>query len=266
MGEVAAALGARLIAGAPELERDVRHVMVAAMNVGYLLERYRDGAFVIAPADRSDVMLAAIATSRTPGFPTTAGMLLTGPRQVEDSVLPLLAEAPFPVFATPEDTYTAAHRIWDVRGTLAAGQPRRSAAALGTFYRAVDEDELLERISLPAPATMTPLRFLHQLIQRARGSRRTIVLPEGEDLRVLRAAEIIHRRDICDLVVLGDTRQVRELATGYGIDLGGIEVVDPAKSELLEPFADEYARLRAHRASPWRPPASACWSVPTSAP
>ena len=247
VGEVAAALGARLIAGAPELERDVRHVMVAAMNVGYLLERYRDGAFIIAPADRSDVMLAAIATSRTPGFPATAGMLLTGPRQVEDSVLPLLAEAPFPVFATPEDTYTAAHRTWDVRGTLAAGQPRRSAAALGTFYRAVDEDELLERISLPAPATMTPLRFLHQLIQRARAVRRTIVLPEGEDLRILRAAEIIHRRDICDLVVLGNARQVRELATGHGIDLTGVEVLDPARSDLLEPFAAEYARLRAHK-------------------
>ncbi|MGJ9403305.1 phosphate acetyltransferase [Arthrobacter sp. KK5.5] len=247
VGEVSSALGARLIAGLPDLDRDVRHVMVAAMNVGYLLERYRDGALVITPADRSDVMVAAVATSRTPGFPSTVGLLVTGPRPVEDSVLPLLAEAPFPVFAVEEDTFTSAHRVWEVSGALKAGQPRKTAAALGTWYREVDEDELLARISLPAPETMTPLRFLHQLIDRARADRKRIVLPEGEDLRILRAAEIIRRRDICDLVLLGKTAEIRDLATRRGVDLTGIDVVDPERSDLLEPFAAEYARLRAHK-------------------
>jgi phosphate acetyltransferase len=247
VGEVSKALGARLIAGLPDLDRDVRHVIVAAMNVGYLLERYRDGALVITPADRSDVMVTAVATSRTPGFPSTAAMLLTGPRPVEDSVLPLLAEAPFPVFAVEDDTYTSAHRVWDVSGALKAGQPRKTAAALGSWYREVDEDELLERISLPAPETMTPLRFLHQLIERARADRKRIVLPEGEDLRILRAAEIIRRRDVCDLVLLGRASEVRELAARHGVDLAGIDVVDPERSDLLEPFAAEYAKLRAHK-------------------
>jgi len=247
VGEVSKALGARLIAGLPDLDRDVRHVIVAAMNVGYLLERYRDGALVITPADRSDVMVTAVATSRTPGFPSTAAMLLTGPRPVEDSVLPLLAEAPFPVFAVEDDTYTSAHRVWDVSGALKAGQPRKTAAALGSWYREVDEDELLERIRLPAPETMTPLRFLHQLIERARADRKRIVLPEGEDLRILRAAEIIRRRDVCDLVLLGRASEVRELAARHGVDLAGIDVVDPERSDLLEPFAAEYAKLRAHK-------------------
>jgi phosphate acetyltransferase len=245
--EISSALGARLIAGSSDLGRDVRHVVVAAMNVGYLLERYRDDSFIITPADRSDVLVTALATARTPGFPATSGILVTGPRPVEDTVLPLLAEAPFPVFATQEDTFTAASRVAGMRGELGAGQPRKNAAALGTWYKGVDEAELLQRLSLPAPATTTPLRFLHQLTERARGQRRRIVLPEGEDLRILRAAEIIHRRDICDLVVLGDTTAVRELAASNGVDLAGIEVVDPERSEFLEPFAAEYARLRAHK-------------------
>ncbi|MDN5756885.1 MAG: phosphate acetyltransferase, partial [Micrococcaceae bacterium] len=247
VGEVSSALGARLVAGAPELDRDIDHVLVAAMNVGYLLDRYRDDSLVIAPADRSDVMATAVATSRTPGFPTTAGLLLTGPRPIEDSVLPLLAAAPFPVFTVEEDTYSTAHRVWEVSGALTAGQPRKTAAALGAWYRDVDEDELLARLSLPAPETMTPLRFLHQLVERARSERQRIVLPEGEDLRILRAAEIISRRGICDLVILGDTHEVRELAAAHGIDLDGIPITDPARSDLLEGFAAEYARLRAHR-------------------
>ncbi|MDN5824178.1 MAG: phosphate acetyltransferase, partial [Micrococcaceae bacterium] len=176
-----------------------------------------------------------------------AGLLLTGPRPIEDSVLPLLAAAPFPVFTVEEDTYSTAHRVWEVSGALTAGQPRKTAAALGAWYRDVDEDELLARLSLPAPETMTPLRFLHQLVERARSERQRIVLPEGEDLRILRAAEIISRRGICDLVILGNTHEVRELAAAHGIDLDGIPITDPARSDLLEGFAAEYARLRAHR-------------------
>ena len=66
---------------------------------------------------------------------------------------------------------------------------------------------------------MTPLRFLHDLIERARPQRRHIVLPEGTDVRILRAAEILHRRDVCDLTLLGRESDVRELAASQGIDL-----------------------------------------------
>lgn len=247
VGEITSALGAQLIAGTPMLDREVKHVLVAAMNVGYFLERLVDESFIITPADRSDILTTAIATSRTPTFPTTSGVLLTGPRPVEDTVLPLLAEAPFPVFTSPDDTYTSAHKVWEVRGELSSGQPRKIAAALGQWYKSIDEAELLERMHLPAPTTMTPLRFLHGLIERARTAQRRIVLPEGEDVRILEAAEIIHRRGICELVILGDLKQVRELSNQHGFDLSGIEIIDPAKSEYLEDFAQEYTKLRAHK-------------------
>ena len=247
VGEIASSIGAKLIAGAPTLDREVKHVLVAAMNVGYFLERLRDEAFIITPADRSDILTTAVATSRTPSFPPTSGVLLTGPRPVEDSVLPLLAEAPFPVFTYAEDTYTSAHQVWDVRGELSSGQPRKVAAALGQWYKSIDETELLERMHLPAPTTMTPLRFLHGLTERARTAEKRIVLPEGEDVRILEAAEIIHRRGICELVILGDLKKVRELSNQHGFDLSGIEIIDPASSEQREKFAEEYAKLRAHK-------------------
>ena len=111
----------------------------------------------------------------------------------------------------------------------------------------MDGDELLARFDLPRTDVVTPLRFLHELISRARADRRRIVLPEGEDARVLRAAEILQRRDVCDLVVLGPAAAVRELASREGVDLTGIELVDPADSPDLERYAQEYARLRAHK-------------------
>ena len=105
----------------------------------------------------------------------------------------------------------------------------------------------MERLHLPRPERMTPLRFLHDLIERARAQRRHIVLPEGTDVRILRAAEILHRRDVCDLTLLGRESDVRELAATQGIDLSGINIVDPATSELRQEFAEKYAELRAHK-------------------
>ncbi|KQO03035.1 MULTISPECIES: phosphate acetyltransferase [unclassified Arthrobacter] len=247
VSEVSAELGARQIAGNSNLERDVTSVRVAAMNVGNFLHLLTDGALVIVPGDRADVLVATLASSFSPEFPVPSGMFLTGGLAPDPNILALLAQAPFPVFALDDDTYTAARRVSEVRGEIASGLRRKAAAALGAWSRQVDENELLERLELPRPVSMTPLRFLHELIQRARAERKHIVLPEGEDVRVLKAAEILRRRDVCDLTVLGPEARIRELASGQGIDLTGITLIDPASSDLLEEFAAEYARLRAHK-------------------
>ncbi|BBE21259.1 hypothetical protein MN0502_01420 [Arthrobacter sp. MN05-02] len=247
VSEVSAELGARQIAGNSNLERDVTSIRVAAMNVGNFLHLLRDGALVIVPGDRADVLVATLASSFSPEFPVPSALFLTGGLAPDPNILALLAQAPFPVFALDDDTYTAARRVSEVRGEIASGLRRKAAAALGAWARQVDENELLERLELPRPVSMTPLRFLHELIQRARSERRHIVLPEGEDVRVLKAAEILRRRDVCDLTILGPEARIRELASGQGIDLTGLTLVDPATSPLREEFATEYARLRAHK-------------------
>ncbi|MUK01196.1 phosphate acetyltransferase [Vibrio cholerae] len=247
VSEVSIELGARQIAGNSNLDRDVTSVRVAAMNVGNFLHLLTDGALVIVPGDRADVLVATLASSFSPEFPVPSALFLTGGLAPDPNILALLAQAPFPVFALDDDTYTAARRVSEVRGEIASGLRRKAAAALGAWSRQVDEHELLERLELPRPVSMTPLRFLHELIQRARAERKHIVLPEGEDVRVLKAAEILHRRDVCDLTILGPEGRIRELASGQGIDLTGLTLVDPATSELLDEFAAEYARLRAHK-------------------
>lgn len=246
-GEVAAALGVRQIAGRADMERDVRDIKVAAMNVGNFLHVLDEGALVIVPGDRADVMVACLASSFSPEFPVPSALILTGGLAPDANILPLLAQSPFPIFAASEDTYTTAKRVSEVRSEIWSGHRRKVASALGLWSRRVDEAELVERLHLPRLERMTPLRFLHELIERARGQRRHVVLPEGTDVRILRAAEILHRRDVCDLTLLGPESDVRELAAANGIDLSGINIVDPATSELRQEFAENYAELRAHR-------------------
>lgn len=248
VSDVSLALGLVQLGGNAELDRDVRAVKVAAMTVGNFLTELVAGALVIVPGDRADVILASLACGYSPEFPIPSGMILTDGLAPDASVLPLLERAPFPIFVDGHDTYTTAHAVAGVRGEIHTGRRRKVAAALGAWSKCVDEGELLDRFSLPLPATMTPLRFLNDLIERARLQRRRIVLAEGTEPRVLRAAEILHRRDVCDLTVLGNEALIRELSAAQGTDLAGVDIVDPATSGLRGRFVAEYQRLRAHKA------------------
>lgn len=239
------------------LDRDIQAVKVAAMTVGNFLEQMADGDFVITPADRSDVVMATLASALSPSFPVPSGVLLSGDLHVNAATQALISAAPFPILRTSGDTFSAAQSVGSVHGELRAGAPRKIAAAMGEWSKTVDEKELLGRLDLPRPASMTPLRFLHELIEKARSNRRRVVLPEGEDIRILRAAEIIVRRDFCDVTILGRASKVRELAQSEGIDLGFVDgenpgrgevrLIDPETSPLRDEYAAEYAKLRAHK-------------------
>ena len=73
------------------------------------------------------------------------------------------------------------------------------------------------------------------------------MLPEGGDDRILRAADIVARRGAADLIVLGEEEKVRTRANALGLDLAGVRVVSPTDPVLVEEFAHEYTRLRAHK-------------------
>jgi phosphate acetyltransferase len=86
--------------------------------------------------------------------------------------------------------------------------------------------------------------FEYELIERARADRRHIVLPEGGDERILRAAEILQRRQVVDLTLLGDRREVQRRMAELGMNPEGFEIIDPGETSLHEEFAGIYHRLR----------------------
>lgn len=235
-----------------ELDRDIHDVKIAAMTVSNFLNQFADGDFVIVPGDRTDVMAATLASALSPTFPAPSGLLLTGGLSElpgKDTALGNLVEhAPFPVLFTQRDTFKAASEVSRVRGTLLGGQARKLATAFGGWDEYVNREELLARLELERPAAMTPLRFLHNLIETARTNRRSVVLPEGYDVRILRAAEIIARRDFCDLILLGNPAKIAEICRAEGIDLPEtIRIIDIEHNEYTEDFVDTYAQLRAHK-------------------
>lgn len=94
---------------------------------------------------------------------------------------------------------------------------------------------------------VTPVAFEQRLLRRARSLDRHIVLPEGDDERILCAAERLLAERVCRLTVLGNPDSIRGRATELGLNLDGVELMDPATSELRFGFAERYATLRAKR-------------------
>jgi phosphate acetyltransferase len=86
--------------------------------------------------------------------------------------------------------------------------------------------------------------ILEQIRKRAAADRQHIVLPEGEDVRTLQAAEICSRDGIAKITVIASEDSVRALASENGVNLNGVEIVNHRKSSDFAKFATLYHELR----------------------
>jgi phosphate acetyltransferase len=247
---VLTAAEATLISGDPAgLDRPVRDTVVAAMSLDNVLPRLTDSCVVVVPADRSDVILGALMAHLSPPFPELSGIVLNGGFAVSPAVQQLLdgLGATLPIATNALGTFDTAVRITHARSRLAADSPQKYALALSLFERHVDAAELVRQLSLPSSPAMTPLRFEHLLIERARSERKHIVLPEGDDDRILQAAGIVLQRGVADLTILGDEESIRQRAGQLGVDLAAARVVATTDPELHARFTDVYAEARKHK-------------------
>jgi phosphate acetyltransferase len=253
VGEVAAEVGASLLVGDPaELDDDVRGVVVAAATLPAVLDRLVEGALVITPGDRHDIVLGILAAAASADEPHISGLMLTAGLLPDPRVRRLLDGLSMhtPVLTVDSDTFLTAQAVGRVQGRVTSLSARKISAALGNFERSIDTAELARRIEVTRSTRVTPLMFEHDLVERARADRRHIVLPEGSDERILRAAEIVLRRGVADITLLGRPDDVHRHAAALGLDLGDVDVIDPTSpgaADLQERFAVSYALARAHK-------------------
>jgi phosphate acetyltransferase len=251
VGEVARALDAETVIGEAEsFAREVSDYQIAAMTIPHFLEFIHDGTLLITPADRSDIILGSLLAHRSTSYPQISGILLTGGFAMEPQVKRLiegLQRLPVPVISVGTSTFETATQIHGIEGAIAPESERKIAAVLGSVEANVDVSRVKDRFSVKRSSRVTPLMFEYELLQRAKSERQHIVLPEGSDERILRASEILLLRDVVDLTLLGNPDTIKEKIDRLGIQLGGINIIDPAASELREKYAQSYFELRKHK-------------------
>ncbi|KIF76778.1 phosphate acetyltransferase [Streptomyces sp. 150FB] len=251
VSQIARALGGTVLLGDDSgLARDALDFVIGGAMLPNFLGALTPGCVVVTPGDRADIVVGALA-AHSAGTPPIAGVLLTLGERPGASILTLAAKlAPgTPVISVSAGSFPTATELFGMEGKLSAETPRKAETALGLFERHVDTADLLDRMSVARSGRVTPMMFEHELLERARAHRKRVVLPEGAEERVLRAADVLIRRDVCDLTLLGDVDVIRKKSADLGIDLGGesTQLIDPDTSGLRQGFAERYAELRAHR-------------------
>ncbi len=248
IGNIARQLSAIILSGDQALlNRQINQYKVAAMQVPDFLAHLEEGDLVITPSDRADIVLACMMAFSSTQYPNIAGLLLTGKSLDAEHVMSLLAEnkdMPFAVLSIEQDTFNTAMRVKEVRAQFYSQDEQKVATALGLVESSLDFSLLRERLDAQHSVKVTPLIFEYEQIQRAKSNIQHIVLPEGSEDRILRAAEILLLRGAVKITLLGNEEGIQQKISTLGLNLAGVQIIDPLESELRELYAEEYAALR----------------------
>ena len=249
--EVADQLGAKILFGRERMDGLVGSYLVGAMHLQNLLSWLEADQLVLTPGDRADVLLGVIEADRSANYPRLAGLVLTSGIQPDAEMFQLIEglRESLPILTVDDDTYTAASRLEHIRAGIKPEDQDKIQRVLGLFDRYVDHDDIVRRISTLTATGMTPRMFTYNLVQQARADRRHIVLPEGEEPRILKAAADLIERDIVKLTLLGKRASIAQILRDHGIafDSSRVDIIDPAASPELDGYAQAYFEMRRHK-------------------
>ncbi len=249
--EIARYLNAEVLYGHDRLERLAYRYLIIAMQVQNYLPRLSDNALIITPGDRGEVILSALQAHQSRNYPQIAGILLTTGLKPAPSIKRLLDGLPsiLPIISVTTDTFETASRITGIRSYITADNHSKISLSLKLFEKFVDTQALENKITTVQARGMTPKMFLYNLTQQAKSNKQHIVLPEGTDERILRAAEILSEQDIVDLTLLCSEEELKAAGQKLGrpVNLGKVNVIDPVNSPKFEEYVQTLFELRQHK-------------------
>ncbi len=247
MADVRKWLDAEVLYGAGRLENLVDDYLIAAMQADNFLEYLREGNLVITPGDRADIILGSIASRLSTAYPDIAGILLTGglrPGKNMHQLIDNWAGMPLPILLTEDHTYKTVQTLSRLYGRIEPGDQRKINTALGSFDHHVNGKEIAKRIVDSKTSRVTPLMFEFELIQRARQNKMRIVLAEGEEERILRASDILLRRDVAEIILIGNADIIGRKISDLGLDMHKVRIIQPDLSPSFDDYVKTYFELR----------------------
>nr|WP_294783485.1 phosphate acetyltransferase [uncultured Flavobacterium sp.] len=248
MQEIVHLLNAKVLFGENYLNNEIGHFSVGAMQLHNYLVHLNDNALVITPGDRSDIILGALQANESANYPTISGIILTGNIVPEESILKLIEglSAIVPIIAVDGGTYHITNKIGSIKSEIYANNTHKIETSITTFAKYVDNDALSERLITFEAEGMTPKMFQYNMVKRAKQHRKHIVLPEGNDDRIITAASRLLDMDVVDISIIGDKKQIESkvLELGITFDFSKVNIINPKESELYEDYANTYYELR----------------------
>jgi len=249
--EIAADLGGEVLFGHAYLDNQAGYFSVGAMQLRNYLSHIKDNGLVITPGDRADIILGALQAHISSNYPAISGIVLTGGLLPEETIIRLiegLSEV-VPIISVQGGTFDIANRIGGIRSRIYAENTQKIITSIKDFETHVPLDILSQRLAAFKGSGMTPRMFQYNLLKKAQAHKKHIVLPEGTDPRILKAARQLLDVQAVRLTLLGDAGEIKEQVErlDLDLDLGAIQIINPPESPYFEDYVATLFELRKHK-------------------
>lgn len=248
MKEISHKLQAKILFGEEHLSNQADNFVTGAMQVPNFLNYIKENVVIITPGDRGDIIISALQANLSTNYPKIAGIILTAGYEPEEPILRLIngLQTVVPIMSVESGTFQTSNEVGAIRSKITTDNPRKIQLAIDAFNRCVNTAELDKRIVTSAPSGITPRMFQYQLTEWARSSRKHIVLPEGTDERILKAAARLVSQEIVDLTILGDAVEITAIINRLGINLdtNAVRIVNPADDSYYNDYVETLYELR----------------------
>jgi len=249
--EISKALNAKVLFGKDHLNNQAANFKVGAMQLRNYLTHLEENSLIITPGDRADVILGALQANISSNYPSISGIVLTGGIIPDEPIVKLIdgLNQIVPIISAEQGTFEATNIIGSVRAQMYASNKRKIITSLNTFDKYVESHKLNEKLISFTNEGITPRMFQYNLLKRAKQVRKHIVLPEGNDDRIITAACKLIEMDIVDLTILGKKDKIESALKRLHIktNIDKINIVNPGESEHYQDFLNSLFELRKHK-------------------
>ncbi|TMO48961.1 phosphate acetyltransferase [Pseudoalteromonas ruthenica] len=229
--DLAQYLDAKVIHQGDLLHRRLRRVTFCARTVSNLLNHISPGVLLVTPGDRSDVLVAGCLSAMN--GTKIGAILLTGDIEPEPRIMALCQQAMeqtgLPILATEHDTWRTSLLLHNFNLEVPCDDEQRVDKVKAHQATYIDS-QWLDSLAQSSQKTrkLSPPAFRYLLTDKARRANKTVVLPEGEEPRTIKAAAICGERGIARTVLLGDPQEIARIAEQQGVELNDyVQLVDP---------------------------------------
>lgn len=251
MKDIHEQLGGSLIAGEDQLNNQVDNFVTGAMHLPHFLDHIKENVLIVTPGDRGDIIIGALQANLSTNYPKVAGIVLTGGIIPEEPILRLVEglQSTVPIIALKTSTFRTTTLLGAINSRITSSNTKKIELAINTFEKYIDVAALDEKIVTFETEGITPHMFQYQLSKKAKSSIKHIVLPEGNDDRILKAAARLINQDVVKLSILGDAAEISKSIKRLGLnfDLSQVNIINPTSSEYFEEYAKTLYELRKNK-------------------
>ena len=248
MKEITAALNADVLFGADLMDNQVDNFVTGAMMLPNFLNHIKENVLIITPGDRGDIIIGSLQANLSANYPKVAGIVLTAGSLPDEPMLRLIRglQTVIPIISVQKGTFETTTTIGSIHSKITIDNSKKIELAIEVFEKYVDMKALDDKIITFSHQGITPHMFQYQLLKWAKSQKKHIVLPEGNDERILKAVEKLVNQDIVEITLLGDPLEIGSSIKrlGLSLDINAIHIHNPKHSARYDDYVETLHELR----------------------